>query len=126
MRRKSIAATMVVLAPAVFAAHAAGSCQLAQSGQGVQYVLPDPKSFIEAGAQCANKAYVAPNVQAPECPDLPGKFRCVLTYTDCSGSNTVHSSVKDGGQGMCKEYWDWHDALANRNICCPRATRKRK
>jgi hypothetical protein len=104
-----------LLALVMFAAHAG-------SEQPVQNALPNPNDFIPAGAHCQKRVNMSPWVGTPAV-DWPKTYRCVLTYHNCLGPQTVQSSVRPGGEGMCKDYWAVHSALANREICCDRGSR---
>lgn len=124
MRRGRIAAFVVLMAPAVFAAHALGTCHDASPEQTVQNVLPDAKTFIAARGDCRKRVYVAPGVGTPECRNRPGKFLCILTYHNCEGAKNVYSSERDSGAGMCSDYCAVLDELKNREICCDREPSK--
>ena len=85
--------------------------------EGIGDPLPDPDTYPAAGPTCRRRVNMSPAVVTPGV-DWPNTYRCVLDIHTCEGTKTTTSGVRDGGTGMCDDFWSVHHALANREICC--------
>jgi hypothetical protein len=97
----------------------------ASTQQPVQNTLPDPADYVAAGPHCQRRVNVSPWVGTPVV-EWPKTYRCVLDIHTCDGTKTYKSSIRPGGTGMCDDYWNVHNALVNREICCDRGSSEDK